>query len=70
MGPREVTTDRNRRCARCGAAVTRQFIRVFGSGDAVDGCLECLTRTELALGQAADSPAADAGVPWPSHETR
>ena len=41
------------RCERCGAPVSKRFVRVFGLDDAVHGCLDCLTRTELALGDAA-----------------
>lgn len=46
-------TDRNRRCNRCGTAVSRQFVRVFGMGDTVDGCLDCRSRRELSQGDAA-----------------
>ena len=53
MADSESTTDVNRRCARCGAAVTRQFVRVFGAADRVYGCLDCLTRQRLADGDAA-----------------
>lgn len=46
----------NRRCERCGASVSNRFVRVFGYDDAVYGCLDCLTRTELAVGKAALRP--------------
>lgn len=64
MAPPDATTDRNRRCARCGAAVSRQFIRVFGTNNTVHGCLECLTRNELALGRAAKQHVEGAGTNW------
>ncbi|WP_418286679.1 DUF7563 family protein [Halorubrum sp. DTA46] len=46
-------TDVNRRCSRCGSAVSRQFVRVFGLGGTVHGCLECLPRNRLSSGEAA-----------------
>ena len=59
-------TDLNRRCGRCDAAVSRQFVRVFGLGGNVNGCLSCLTRNELAVGKAAverrENP--DVGTTW------
>jgi len=47
------STDTNRCCARCGTAVSRTFIRVFGMGDTVHGCLDCLPRRRLSRGDAA-----------------
>ncbi|WP_096388796.1 DUF7563 family protein [Halopenitus persicus] len=47
------STDPNRRCRRCGAAVSRRFIRVFGVEDEVHGCLGCLHRDQLSNGEAA-----------------
>ena len=65
MPDRESMTDVNRRCARCGAAVTRQFVRVFGASNRVHGCLDCLTRQRLADGEAARGDGADrAGSDW------
>lgn len=65
MSDRENATDVNRRCARCGAAVTRQFVRVFGASDRVHGCLDCLTRQRLADGDAAKRAGAErAGSDW------
>ncbi|MFC6889438.1 DUF7563 family protein [Halorubrum trueperi] len=50
----------NRRCERCGSAVTPRFVRVFGTKDGVYGCLDCLTRQELSVGEAAIRPDEDA----------
>ncbi|WP_435074259.1 DUF7563 family protein [Halorubrum sp. HHNYT27] len=50
---KETATDVNRRCSRCGSAVSRQFVRVFGIGDTVHGCLDCLPRNQLSSGEAA-----------------
>lgn len=44
--------------------MSRKFIRVFGAENSVHGCLECLTRAELAVGQAAEPRAEDAGTRW------
>ena len=46
-------TDVNRRCSRCGSAVSRSFVRVFGVDNEVHGCLDCLSRTRLSSGDAA-----------------
>lgn len=52
--PEQVTsTDPNRRCSRCGAAVSRSFVRVFAVGDTVHGCLDCLPRNRISEGAAA-----------------
>ena len=65
MPDRESMTDVNRRCTRCGAAVTRQFVRVFGASNRVHGCLDCLTRQRLADGEAARRGGADRpGSDW------
>lgn len=58
----------NRRCERCGSPVSNGFVRVFGYDDAVYGCLNCLTRTELAVGDAAlrSGDEAQHGVRWRS----
>lgn len=53
MSDSRSATDASRRCERCGAAVSKQFVRVFGVGNTVHGCLDCLTRKELAGGEAA-----------------
>lgn len=53
MSDSRSVTDASRRCERCGAAVSKQFVRVFGVGNTVHGCLDCLTRKELAGGEAA-----------------
>lgn len=53
MADNASSTDANRRCTRCGAAVSRTFVRVFGIGDAVHGCLDCLPRRRLSQGDAA-----------------
>lgn len=68
--PQDATTDLNRRCAQCGAAVSRRFIRVFGVEDTVYGCLECTQRADLTLGKAAEPSARDAGIRWPVEEWR
>ena len=47
------STDFNRRCNRCGAAVSRSFVRVFGMENSVHGCLDCLPRSRLSNGDAA-----------------
>lgn len=47
------STDFNRRCRRCGTAVTRRFVQVFGIDDSVHGCLNCLPRKRLSNGDAA-----------------
>ena len=67
---REVTTDLNRRCARCGAAVSSRFIRVFGVENTVYGCLECTQRADLTLGKAAEPSAREAGINWPIGESQ
>jgi hypothetical protein len=65
MSEPESTTDVNRRCTRCGAAVTRQFVRVFGASNRVHGCLDCLTRQRLADGDAAKRVGGDqVGSDW------
>ena len=69
VASKDVTTDLNRRCARCGAAVSRRFIRVFGVDDAVHGCLECTQRADLTLGKAAEPNGRDAGISWPVDES-
>lgn len=56
MSDRRYTTDSNRRCERCGSAVSSRFVRVFGVGNTVYGCLECLTRQQLSVGKAAIRP--------------
>lgn len=59
------STDVNRHCTRCGTAVSRQFVRVFGVSNRVHGCLDCLTRQRLAEGDAAKRTEADgAGSEW------
>ncbi len=60
MSDRRYSTDPNRRCERCGSAVSTRFVRVFGAGNAVYGCLDCLTRRQLALGEAAVRSETDA----------
>jgi len=62
----------NRRCERCGSPVSTGFVRVFGYDDAVHGCLECLTRTELAVGDAAhrSESETESGVRWNSDGDR
>ncbi|WP_197052376.1 DUF7563 family protein [Halobellus rufus] len=74
MPDRRYTMDTNRQCERCGAAVSKQFVRVFGFDNTVHGCLNCLTRTELAVGKAAnrtgaEEEEADAGIRWPTGST-
>lgn len=67
MADRSQTTDRNRRCHGCNAPVSRRFVRVFGVDGTVHGCLECLTRTELAVGMGAvgtEELSTDAGARW------
>lgn len=45
--------EHRRRCSRCGTAVSQQFVRVFGIGKTVHGCLNCRPRRELSQGAAA-----------------
>ncbi|MGQ4556052.1 DUF7563 family protein [Halobellus sp. GM3] len=70
MSDRTGTTDTssNRRCERCGSAVSKQFVRVFGVENTVHGCINCLTRTQLAVGEAAirSDGGDDVGVQWHS----
>jgi hypothetical protein len=60
---KETVTDVNRRCSRCGSAVSRQFVRVFGIGDTVHGCLDCLPRNRLSSGEAAQRTNEGRGEP-------
>lgn len=53
MSNRRYSTDLNRRCERCGSAVSTQFVRVFGAENVVHGCIDCLTRDQLSKGEAA-----------------
>jgi len=65
MADTKSSTDVNRRCAKCGEAVTRQFVRVFGASNRVYGCLDCLTRRRLNDGDAAKPTESDAvGSDW------
>ena len=70
MSERTSSTNSNRRCERCGAAVSKQFVRVFGFDNTVHGCLNCLTRTQLAVGEAALREESDetgaTRVKWPA----
>lgn len=47
------------RCRSCGAFVTRDFVRVFGTNEnEVHGCMECLSATAMKNGRARpDEPA-------------
>ena len=56
----------HRRCEQCGAAVSKQFVRVFGVENSVYGCLDCLTRAELAEGEAATPSDAESSDQWGS----
>ncbi|WP_438267097.1 DUF7563 family protein [Haladaptatus salinisoli] len=41
------------RCRNCGAFVTRDFVRVFGTNDdKVFGCFECMHATDVKRGGA------------------
>lgn len=53
MSKQGTTPDPNRRCSRCGAAVSKSFIRVFAIGETSHGCLDCLSRSEISNGKAA-----------------
>lgn len=53
MADQVTSTDPNRRCRRCGNAVSSSFVRVFAIGETVHGCLECLPRSQLSDGAAA-----------------
>lgn len=53
MSEQGIMPDPNRRCSRCGAAVSRSFVRVFAIGETVHGCLDCLSRSEISSGKAA-----------------
>jgi len=67
MADKASSTDVNRRCNRCGAAVSRRFVRVFGVEGTVHGCLDCLPRNELASGDAAKRDPGDQGrTSWAS----
>jgi len=71
MPERRYTMDTTRQCERCGAAVSKQFVRVFGLDNTVHGCLNCLTRTELAVGEAATRAEAERNdqrgrIRWPT----
>lgn len=73
MSDQGYSTGPNRRCERCGSAVTPRFVRVFGTKNGVYGCLDCLTRQELALGEAAIRPDEADGATeshWDRRETR
>ena len=61
MSDRRYSTDPNRRCERCGSAVSTRFVRVFGAGNTVNGCLYCLTRRQHAVGEAAVRSETDTG---------
>jgi hypothetical protein len=54
-------------CQRCGAHVTEDFTRVFGTDDnEVYGCLDCLVAHELAEGEGGRIEEPDAtGSPVP-----
>lgn len=44
-------------CTACGAAVTRDFARVFGDNDdVVHGCPSCMTFTQIQRGRTAGQP--------------
>ena len=45
--------DQQRSCQNCGEYVTKQFVRVFGSGGEVQGCMNCMTGRQLRNGEAA-----------------
>lgn len=38
--------SRGPHCVECGRDVSKQYARVFGDGNAVNGCAECRSRTE------------------------
>lgn len=40
-------------CENCGAFVTRDFVRVFGTDDAVHRCPSCADMTEIKRGYGA-----------------
>ena len=64
MADHSSSTDVNRRCQRCGTAVSRSFVRVFGAGNAVHGCLDCLPRQRLSDGDAAIQADEGDQLPW------
>ncbi|QCC49299.1 DUF7563 family protein [Halobellus limi] len=71
MSDRNASTATTRQCRRCGSAVSKQFIRVFGVDNTVHGCLNCLTRTQLAIGEAAvrgDGEASPERPRWPTSD--
>jgi len=75
MSDRNTSTATSRQCTRCGSAVSKQFVRVFGLDNTVHGCLNCLTRTELAIGEAAirndrDEETSDEAIRWPTSDLR
>lgn len=45
-------------CERCGASVSPRFVRVFGKGRSVYGCIDCLSSKQLFDGEATE-PARD-----------
>ncbi|WP_425601429.1 DUF7563 family protein [Halobellus litoreus] len=73
MSDRTASTSTTRQCTRCGSAVSKQFIRVFGVDNTVHGCLNCLTRTQLAVGEAAtrgdrSDETHDQKIRWPTSD--
>lgn len=45
-------TTPERECENCGGYVTKQFVRVFGTGGRVYGCMSCMTGKQLRNGEA------------------
>lgn len=44
----------NWQCERCGASVSPRFVRVFGKGRSVHGCIDCLSSKQLFNGEATE----------------
>lgn len=44
----------NWECERCGASVSPRFVRVFGKGRSVYGCIDCLSSKQLFDGEATE----------------
>ena len=44
----------NWECERCGASVSPRFVRVFGKGRSVYGCIDCLSSKQLFDGAASE----------------
>lgn len=53
-GHNTATGRTNWQCERCGASVSPRFVRVFGKGRSVHGCIDCLSSKQLFNGEATE----------------